>query len=605
MFFPQRLCVLAALLSVSSSELFAQQSPDYAPAIEKLQAAVRYEVEQKNVPAFSIAIVDGKTQVWASGFGFQDADKKVPATAETVYRVGSISKLFTDIAVMQLVEKGKLDLDEPIQTYIPYFKPENPYAIPQTLRQLMTHRSGLVRESPVGNYFDPDEPTLTETVTSLNRTKLVYKPNEKTKYSNAAIAVVGSVLEQQIEESHPNRVRRSIFDVLGMKQSSFVVSPAVEDKLATGWMWTYDDRRFAAPTFLLGTGPAGNLYSNVVDLGKFLSCIFESGRTDHGQILQPDTLKEMLTPGTDSNGDPLSFGIGFHVGELDGHTKIGHGGAVYGFSTQLEALPELKLGVVAMSALDGSNGLVERLANYALRLMVAVRGGKPLPEYRQTTAVPSERIGDLIGKYREVEGERLTHIYELNEKVLMQRGSFRFELRAAADDGSIVTDDVIGYGTKIIRDGAGQLNVGDIQFRRLPAMPPNDIPDRWRGLIGEYGWDHNTLYILEDDGKLYALIEWFYYYPLKEISDDVFAFPDYGLYHGEGLKFKRDSRGIATEVNAAEVVFQRRNVGTLDGETFKITPLKPIDELRGTALSASPPAERGDFRDSDLVELAT
>ena len=99
---------------------------DYTPAIEKLKAAVRHEVETKHLPAFSISLVDRDRVVWAEGFGFQDAAKKLPATAETVYRVGSVSKLLTDIAVLQLVEEGKLDLDAPVQNYLPDFRPNNP-----------------------------------------------------------------------------------------------------------------------------------------------------------------------------------------------------------------------------------------------------------------------------------------------------------------------------------------------------------------------------------------------------------------------------------------------------------------------------------------------
>ena len=179
------LTVLVAALTAMSG--FAA---DYSAAIDRLRTAIRHEVEQKQLPAFSISLVDGEQVVWADGFGFQDAAQKVPATADTVYRVGSVSKLFTDIAVMQLVETGKLDLDKPVTEYLPEFQPQDPFGIPITLRQLMSHRSGLVRESPVGHYFDPDEPTLAATVASLNQTKLVYKPETRTKYSNAAVAVV-------------------------------------------------------------------------------------------------------------------------------------------------------------------------------------------------------------------------------------------------------------------------------------------------------------------------------------------------------------------------------------------------------------------------------
>lgn len=577
---------------------------DYSAAIERLKAAVRHEVEWKKLPAFSMAIVDDQQIVWAEGFGFQDIEKKVPATGDTVYRVGSISKLFTDVAVLQLVEEGKLDLDAPVQTYLPDFLPGNQFGNNLTLRQMMSHRSGLVRESPVGSYFDPDEPTLEATVASLNETSLVYQPDTRTKYSNAAIAVVGKVLESQLEVSHPDRVRQSILDPLGLSGSEFVISEQLTPHLATGWMRTYDGRRFVAPEFLLGTGPAGNLYSSARDLSKFLMCAFADGKADGQTILMPESLAAMMTPATGADGKPLEFGLGFAVRELDGYKKVGHGGAVYGFSTQLEALPERKLGVAAIASLDGTNGVVGRVADYALRLMIAVQDKQPLPVYRTTGPVPTERVAPLLGSYREVDGTRLTHITQLNGDVFMQRGVFRYELHADAEDGAIITDDEIGFGTKVDLDADGRLHVGDIIFEKLPDEPPADIPDRWKGLIGEYGWDHNTLYILEDHGQLFALIEWFYYYPLQEVSDDVFRFPDdYGLYHGEDLKFVRDAQGNATEVTAAEVKFVRREVGTKDGETFQITPVQPIDDLRAAARAAKPPVEQGSFRESELAEL--
>ncbi|MCP4782111.1 MAG: serine hydrolase [Fuerstiella sp.] len=594
-----------SIADVVSPHVVQAVATDYAAVIAKLKSAIRHEVEQKQLPAFSVSLVDNDRVVWSDGFGFQDAEKRIPATADTVYRVGSVSKLFTDIAVMQLVESGQLDLDAPIETYVPDFQPNNPFNAPITLRQMMTHRSGLVRESPVGNYFDPTEPGLTGTVASLNDTSLVYKPGTRTKYSNAAIAVVGAVLERQLESSHAARVRKAILDPLHMNSSGFVVTPAVRQKLATGWMHTYDDRRFEAPTFLLGTGPAGNLYSSVLDLSKFLVCMFNEGGTADGHILQPETYRSMTSPLKDSDGRTLGFGLGFHVQELDGFRKIGHGGAVYGFSTQLEAIPERKIGAAAVSSLDGSNGVVRRLTDYALRLMIAAQDGNPLPSYRTTGPIPAGRIPELIGSYREVDGTRLTRISELNGRVTMHRGTFRYDLRAAADDGTLLTDDAAGAVTEVQLQDARTLLVGDAAFERLPESPPARIPKRWKGLIGEYGWDHNTLYILEDGGQLYALIEWFYYYPLKELGDDVFAFPDYGLYHGESLKFTRNAEGMANRVIAAEVEFLRREVGTKDGETFRIVPVEPIDDLREAALAASPPPEPGDYRDPDLVELTS
>src|SRR6185503_12953167 len=166
----------------------------YAAAARTLERFIRHEMTDKTLPALSIALVDGQNIVWARGFGWANPRDSVPATARTVYRVGSVSKLFTDIGVMQLVEQGRLDLDVPVTRYLSGFRPlGTTTAI--TLRQLMSHRAGLVREPPVGHYFDNTAPSLAATVASLNDTRIVYPPRTRSKYSNAGVAVAGDVLE--------------------------------------------------------------------------------------------------------------------------------------------------------------------------------------------------------------------------------------------------------------------------------------------------------------------------------------------------------------------------------------------------------------------------
>src|SRR5205823_2850364 len=240
-----------------------------------------------------------------------DRDREIPATAQTVYRVGSVSKLFTDVAVMQLVEKGELDLDAPVTKYLPDFKPRTkPEHKPITLRMLTAHRSGLVREPPVGNYFDPTEPTLERTIASLNGIELVYAPGEREKYSNAAIGLVGYTLQKTQNEKFETYVRRTVLEPLGMKSSSFEPTPAVKKNLADAVMWSYHGREFPAPTFELGMAPAGCMYSTVLDLAKFQSCLFAGGKLGGKQLLKPETIKEMFRVqyGKDAKS---GFGLGF------------------------------------------------------------------------------------------------------------------------------------------------------------------------------------------------------------------------------------------------------------------------------------------------------
>jgi CubicO group peptidase (beta-lactamase class C family) len=184
------ICVALILSAISA---FSAVEKDYAEIAAVLKPFIEKEIADKQIPALSIAIVDDQQVVWSEAVGYADPATKTPVTAESIYRIGSVSKLFTDIGIMQLVERGEINLDAPITTYLPDFHPKNPFKKPITLRQLMCHRSGLLREPPVGNYFETTEPTLAETVNSLNGTELVYPPETHLKYSNAAISETRSV----------------------------------------------------------------------------------------------------------------------------------------------------------------------------------------------------------------------------------------------------------------------------------------------------------------------------------------------------------------------------------------------------------------------------
>src|ERR1700722_16723922 len=203
----------------------ASTRKDYAGVADALRPFIQREMVEKQLPGLSIAIVDDQQIVWSEGFGMADPKAKKPATPETEYRIGSVSKLFTDIGIMQLVERGKLNLDAPITTYLPDFHPKNPFGTPITLRQMMSHRSGLLREPPYGNYFEPDETSLTKTVARLNDTELVYAPNTHTKNSNAPIRTVGYLLEKHSGESFAKYLKKSVLDPIGMDHSSFEPDP--------------------------------------------------------------------------------------------------------------------------------------------------------------------------------------------------------------------------------------------------------------------------------------------------------------------------------------------------------------------------------------------
>ena len=594
--------VAANLLDAQAAPDSVAASPRYAGVARTLDRFIRHEMADKELPALSIALVDGQNVVWARGFGIANPKGSTPATARTVYRVGSVSKLFTDIGVMQLVERGVLDLDAPVTRYVPDFHPNGQGASAITLRQLMSHRSGLVREPPVGHYFDNSSPSLEATVRSLNDTRLAYTPGSRTKYSNAGIAVVGLAVATARQNRFPPYLAENVLRPMGLEDSAIEPESSLAPRIAQASMWTLDHREFPAPTFELGMAPAGSMYSTVLDLGRFMSVLFARGRTSRGQVLSARSLEQMWTPQFSARGARTGFGLGFDISSLDGRRVVRHGGAIYGFATELAALPDDSVGVVVAITKDGTNAVAERIASAAIRLMLAaVKGTAPEPQI--TSATSLELARRLEGSYGQ--GDRRVDLVVRDSTVYLTRtsGMARSRLRLLAGD-TLVVDDELSFGPRVRLVGQ-RLIVGSDTLTRVARARPANPPARWRGLIGEYGWDYNTLYLLERDGRLHALIEWFFDYPLTEIKPDSFAFPASGLYDGERLAFRRRPDGYATEVRVGGVVFPRRQIEGEDGKTFRLTPMRPVAELRAEALAAKPPVETGPRRQSDLVELST
>ena len=591
-------------IALTSASAFAgmRDADRVAEVVNVIEPWIAAEMEMKGLPALSIALVDDQRIVWSRGFGFADRARQVPATADTLYRVGSISKLFTALAVMQLVEQGRLDLDEPVSRALPEFAPRNPFKTPVTLRHLLTHRAGVVREPPVGHYFDPMPHTILDVVKSLSETTLVYEPGTRTKYSNVGFTVAGAVVERIADKPFARAVQDAVLKPLGMTRSTFEPGPELARQLAYGVMWSYDGQTIETPTFLLGEAPAGNLVASAADLARFLSAIFAEGRAPGGAIVRPETLRTMLEPPAGGSSDTGTIGLGFALSSLDGSRLIGHNGAVYGFAAEVMALPQVKLGAVVITNVDCATGATRLVAETALRLLLAARGGRPLEPPLRSRPVPRERARQLAGSYH---GARsIVDIVDRGGKVLLSRTpGLMAEIRAGAGGGSeLLIDDRLISGPAVqVNDGT--IRLGHDTYDKTSEAKPAAIPTRWEGLIGEYGWDHDVLYILEKHGQLHALIEWFFEYPLKELAPDRFLFPEDGLYAGESLTFTRDDHQAATAADVGGVVFKRRWLDGEGGKTFRIKPRRPMAEVHALADQAKPPLERGTFRKPDLVEL--
>lgn len=592
--------------------------PGYADLAAGIGDFVVEELEAKRIPGFALALVEGDRIVWAQGFG--EARPGVPVDVDTLFRVGSVSKLFTDLAAAALHERGELDLDAEITEYLPGFAPGPAPGSSKTegitLRRLMAHRAGLVREPPVGHYFDDSSPTLAATVDSLTGVPLVFPPGARQKYSNAGIAVVGRVLETVTGLPFAEAVTERVLAPLGLPSSSFDLASAPAERLSGAAMWSYDGREFPAPTFPLGMAPAGSLVTSVRDLGRFLTRL-SSGELPG--VLSAAELEEMWRvqypddPGEDL---PSGFGLGFYLGALDASDETGepgryraarHGGAIYGFSTELAFLPEAKLGAVAVSNVDFTNAVVSRVVAETLRAALARRAGGPPHRPRRAGPLPGGAAERLHGLYEAADGDRL-RLLARGDRVEMEVGHATLELAADDAAGVLVADSRLAFGPElaVVEETPARvdaLSLGGRRFRRIPDPLPAPPPREFLPLLGEYGWAHNLLFVFERGGALTVLIEWLERYEMTPAEDrpDCYDFPDGGLYPGESLCFLRDAAGAVTGADLSGIVFPRRP-GPAAG-TFRIEPRLPLPELRARAAAAAPPEETGDFLEADLVRL--
>jgi serine beta-lactamase-like protein LACTB len=558
---PFRLGVLSVFLLATVALSPRTQAADDEAIIRQFQEDIRAELERGAISGVSVALVDDQRTLFAGGFGFADKKRRVPAVRDTVYRAGSISKLFTALAVMQLSEQGRLKIDAPVTEYLPALGIVSPFedAAPMTLRQLMCHRSGMVREAPVGGYLDDAQAGTAKTVASLSGCALVYPPNTRTKYSNSGVTIAGYIVERVSAQAFQEYQRRHLLGPMGMGSSSFVKNSALRRRLAKGYLPVADGhggfREIEAPAFELGTIPAGNLYTTAEDLARFLSFLFAEGNAGGRQMIQRPTLTEMFTPQLtkETNG----FGLGFSVGSVRGHKTVSHMGAVYGFTSMVIGVPRHKLGVVVLCNDDIVTAAVRRLALNALGAMLEAKTGETTPVKPRIDLAAAD-LAAFVGEYESeswwaevkaaarglemnVSGQRLT---------LTPVEPLQFEA-----NGRLAWDAPVTF----VRDAAGKVTgfsaLGQ-KFRRVVHPVAAPIPPDWKKFLGVYGPDFIPLIITARHGHLYAMVENEYDNRLTPLNRTVFKMPP-GMYVDEQLVFQTDARGRVHTAVLANMPLER------------------------------------------------
>ena len=570
----------------------------FAPAREAITREIREEMVRCRLPGFAIAVADGGRIVWAEGFGTDLPTGGRTITADTPFRVASISKLFCATLAALAAARGTIDLDADVERYVAGIRPRGHASAAITLRHLLTHTAGVLREPPVGHYFDPTPPPLAEVAASLAGTDLVAAPGTVFKYSNAGVAWAGRILEVQAEVPFAELAAREILTPLGLRSASFV--GAGRDDVAGGVMWTYDGRAIPTPSADLGLGPAANLCASMPDLARFAQTWFLGEHRVAHALLDEATLRAMFTPQLGQQ----RIGLGFFLDRLDGELQVGHGGAYYGASTEVSALPEHGLAVAVATTVDFASGPIDRLSAYALRCALAARQGNAMPAPPTTGLRPvgRERARALAGTY----GAGVELLARGDELWLRPRAGVWLQLSATdAPDLLVAADRATGWREVRLRQGALVVD-GRTLPRRPDDRPPAECPDDLLPFVGEYGWDHDVLLVFEREGGLAVLIEWLAEYPLATVDAAAgrFAFAaGRGLYAGEPVTFERDAQGRVTAAVVGAVRFPARALAGVEGGRFRVAAQYPRERLLAMAREARAPAPPPGSREFDLVEL--
>jgi CubicO group peptidase (beta-lactamase class C family) len=370
--------------------------------IALLSSWIEGQMAYRGLPGVSFAIVHDQDVVWARGFGWADVDRRVPAAPDTLYRVASITKLFTATAILQLRDAGKLRLDDPVRDVLPWFTPA-PAASdgpPITVRHLITHTSGLPRESPFPYWSDVAFPALDEVRSSLPGQACILPTETRWKYSNLALVVAGEVVTSVSGVPWSEYVRRHILEPLGMRDSLTTTPPPDHPRLARGYARRLPNGERAVAPFsdVRGISAAAGLSTTVADLARFAMLQL---RADGLPVLHGSTLREMQRVHWLDPDWQLGWGLGFQLLRLNGRTLVGHGGVLRGYRSELRFSHADRVAMIVMiNADDGEPRLfIEKAFEWVVPALVrAAAPPEPPP-------APDPAWQRYLGRYRNAWGD--------------------------------------------------------------------------------------------------------------------------------------------------------------------------------------------------------
>jgi len=422
------------------------------------------------VPGAVVVVVkDGQVLV-QKGYGWADWDKHVPVDAKrTLFRPGSVSKLFTWVAVMQQVDQGKLNLDADLNQYLDFTIPPHKSGKALTLRHAMTHMTGLEETARDLLTYGDKTPSLGGVLKGYVP-PYVYEPGTTPGYSNYATALAGYIVERVSGLSFDDYIEQKVLHPIGMKQSTFrqPLPARLKPQMSVGY---FSQDKAGEGFEVISMPPAGSLSATGEDMGRFMMAILNQGKLGDAQLLKPETLKQMFSPVSRPTRETNGIGLGFYQQDINGYRAFGHGGDTVLFHTDLALFVDQNIGVYVSFNASGVHDLGKWLRDrvfegFADRYLPDTRPPTK-PQVDEATAQAHAQL--MAGAYRSSRREDSTFL-----SLLQLIGPLKVE---ALKDGRIAID--LAGARSFFREVRPLLWEEVHGKRRIEAVVENGRVKRW------------------------------------------------------------------------------------------------------------------------------
>jgi D-alanyl-D-alanine carboxypeptidase len=457
--------------------------PTLRTAFQRLDQFVEQQMDANALPGLALAITDRAQLVYLATYGLADIGQKLPVTPETLFEIGSISKSFTAVAILQQCDQGRLDLHVPVSHYMPWFQVYSPYD-PITIHHLLSHTAGIpsgMEGTPGGRYE----------VFALRETTAFCPPGERFHYSNLGYEVLGYLLEDVLGHLYERIVQWMILDPLGMQSTVPVVTHDTRLRLAVGYQRLYDDRPshrshplVPAPWREYGRA-AGSIAATVGDMAAYCRMLLRSGEGPTDRLLSADSFARMTQRIVEVDDD--HYGYGLYIREQEGQQYIGHGGGMLGYRSSMTLNMDAGVGVVVLTNGDSSPYAISRFGFDLLRAVRRAQPLPPLPERPDPTRI--QNASEYAGSYSTDE-KTLLLVAQEDQLFLTYRGRNILLELCAPDVFYVPHSDFALYYLRFGRDNAQVVEAfyGSDWYANQRYTGPTTFlyPPAWEAYPGHY-----------------------------------------------------------------------------------------------------------------------